>query len=89
MKVKWEELVVPLSKMIEVGTNLLLAPVPATLVTTPLPPSPSEYQIQNAGQQQLLDFAKTSPQANDMVSRELSRRQLLVKIRCLKTFLGT
>lgn len=88
MKVKWEELVEPLSKMIEVGANLLLEPVPATLSNAPLPPSPSQDQIKNAGHQQLLAFATSSPQAKDIVNQELSRRQLLVKIRCLKTFLG-
>jgi hypothetical protein len=59
------------------------------VLSRPLDAKLSNFQLQLAISSQLIVFAKISEAANHLVQLKIQRKQILLKVKCFKNFLGT
>eukprot|EP01118_Nematostelium_gracile_P016010 TRINITY_DN6548_c0_g1_i1.p1 TRINITY_DN6548_c0_g1~~TRINITY_DN6548_c0_g1_i1.p1 ORF type:complete len:624 (-),score=147.44 TRINITY_DN6548_c0_g1_i1:22-1893(-) len=87
--VSWKEVTIPLSRTLNIPETVLTDRFPdvKSISTRPLEPNCTEEQLQLANPSQLQIFKNTSENAAHRVLKELFRRQLLLKVKCLKNFL--
>lgn len=87
-KVPWKEFMEVFSQLIGLDKTYLHSKLPDVISEEPLPPHPTHDQIQSADEQHLRAFMETSAEAKVIATKELKRRQTLLKVLCLEKFLA-
>eukprot|EP01114_Cavostelium_apophysatum_P006068 TRINITY_DN1727_c0_g1_i1.p1 TRINITY_DN1727_c0_g1~~TRINITY_DN1727_c0_g1_i1.p1 ORF type:complete len:695 (-),score=171.92 TRINITY_DN1727_c0_g1_i1:120-2204(-) len=87
-KVPWKDFIHVFAQLIGLDKGIVNTQLPEVISDKPLPPNPTEDQIQSADEQHLREFSETSTESKLVAGREMRRRQTLLKVLCLQQFLA-